>query len=190
MPDRASFRLCGVASNIVKRLTRRDNKPWAQFVLSTRKTAYALMMFNDAYEQYGQALQSEALVVVHGSTSVRDGEVSLRVSQLLPLERHLSSLVEKITWVLDPAEPTTPEFLRNFRRELDDFRGETAVEFGFRLQSGETAVSAVAGSLLWGLSAERFKEFRGHPAIRDIRVEPAKIPELDLRPPWARKNGA
>ena len=36
-PDRTEFRLCGIVSNIAKRLSKKDNRPWASFTLATKE---------------------------------------------------------------------------------------------------------------------------------------------------------
>src|SRR5262249_54490063 len=50
--DRAEFRLCGIASNITKKLSKKDNRPWAAFTLATKRSSLALNMFADAYANY------------------------------------------------------------------------------------------------------------------------------------------
>src|SRR5580698_8857924 len=49
LPDRAEFRLCGIAGNIVKKYAKKDNRPWVAFTLATRKSTVALNMFADAF---------------------------------------------------------------------------------------------------------------------------------------------
>ncbi len=187
--DRTPYRLCGVVSSIVKRLTRRDNKPWAQFVLSTRKASYHLTMFNDAYEKMGHHLVAEKLVVVHGSSSVRDGEISLRVNEVHSLERALNPMIEKITWVLNGGKlEETEDFLKAFRQDLDTSRGDVAIEFGFQQKNKAISVSAIAGSLRWGISPDGFKKFSQHPAVLHTWIEPANIPVIDDRPAWTRNR--
>ncbi|WP_337124120.1 hypothetical protein, partial [Staphylococcus aureus] len=62
--DRVEFRLCGIAGNIVKRLSKKDNRPWAMFTLATKKGSIGLNLFADGYENYGQVLKENALVLV------------------------------------------------------------------------------------------------------------------------------
>jgi len=189
LPDRAPFRLCGVVSNIQKRLTRRDNKPWAQFTLATKKSSYQLTAFNEAYEKFGNLLTDNALLVAHGSTTIRDGDVTLRVNQLLPLDSALATLIKKITWVLDSqSRQKVDDFMSSLRQSLDDDRGNTALEFGFLLDSNEVALSSIAGSLTWNPKPNLFKSFRGHPAVVETWIEPQEVPNLDTRPSWMKKR--
>lgn len=189
LPDRAPFRLCGVVSNIQKRLTRRDNKPWAQFSLATKRSSYQLTAFNEAYENFGNLLNDNALLVAHGSTAIRDGDVTLRVNQLLPLDSALATLIKKITWVLDSnSSHQVEEFLSSLRQSLDDDRGNTALEFGFVLDSAEVALTSIAGSLTWNPKPGLFKSFRAHPAVVETWIEPEEVPNLDTRPSWMKRK--
>src|SRR5690606_11354398 len=43
--DRLEFRLCGIAGTIAKKLSKKDNRPWAAFTLATRNASVALNMF-------------------------------------------------------------------------------------------------------------------------------------------------
>ncbi|HYD84455.1 MAG TPA: DNA polymerase III subunit alpha, partial [Opitutus sp.] len=47
-PDRTEFRLCGIVSNIAKRLSKKDNRPWASFTLATKTASVPLNMFADS----------------------------------------------------------------------------------------------------------------------------------------------
>lgn len=189
LPDRTPFRLCGVVNNIQKRLTKRDNKAWALFSLATKRSAYAMTIFNDAYEKSGQMLKENAILVAHGSIARRDSEVTLRVNQLLSIENALASLIRKITWILDPEQPAQIHaFLQDLRQSLDSDRGSTEMEFGFPLTPEEIALSATASSLTWHPRPALFASFRKHPAVLDAWIEPQEVPNLDTRPTWMKKK--
>ncbi len=189
LPDRAPFRLCGVVGNIQKRLTKRDNKPWAQFSLATKRSTYAMTLFNDAYEKSSQMLKENAILIAHGSIARRDSEVTLRVNQLLSIDQGIASLIRKITWILDPDQPgKVNAFLQDLRKSLDSDRGNTELEFGFPLHPDEVALSATASSLTWHPRPALFAAFRKHPAVLDTWIEPQEVPNLDSRPAWMKKK--
>lgn len=191
LPERAPFRLCGVIGGIQKRLTRRDNKPWAQFSLATKEGTFILTCFNEAYERYGHLLVDNALLVAHGAAARRDSEVTLRVSELLPLESSLAGLIRKITWILDPAAPQElAGFMEQLRQSLDKDRGPTEIQLGFLLESGEVALSSIASSLTWNPEPRLFREFRKHPSVISSWIEASEIPETDTRPAWMKKQRA
>jgi DNA polymerase-3 subunit alpha len=50
--DRVEFRLCGIASNLAKRLSKKDNRPWVSFTLATKNASVPLNMFADAFANY------------------------------------------------------------------------------------------------------------------------------------------
>jgi len=189
LPDHTAFRLCGVVSNIQKRLTRRDNKPWALFNLSTKKNTFTLTLFNEAYEKGGHLLQEGALLVAHGNTAQRDGDTTLRVDQLLPLDKALPNLIKKITWILDSnSRQNVDDFLDVIRESLEKNRGNTALEFGFTLDNEEVAISGIAPSLLWNPVPTQFKKFHQHPAVINTWIEPQDLPALDTTPAWRKRT--
>ena len=40
--DRVEFRLCGIASNLAKRLAKKANRPWVSFTLATKNASLPL----------------------------------------------------------------------------------------------------------------------------------------------------
>ena len=81
--DRRSFRLCGVLSDIERRYTKKDAKPWARFNLLAKEKDFSLPMFTEAYEKYGVTLEEGKIVVVEGVVSHRDGETRMTVSTVV-----------------------------------------------------------------------------------------------------------
>ena len=72
-----AFRLCGVVSEVERRYTKKDAKPWARFTILWKKTI--LSMFPEAYEQYGLMKREN-----HGSEGIatnRDGEIRVMPMQ-------------------------------------------------------------------------------------------------------------
>ncbi|MEL0005233.1 MAG: DNA polymerase III subunit alpha, partial [Opitutales bacterium] len=66
LQGKRSFRLCGVVSEIERRYTKKDAKPWARFNLLAKEKDFSLPMFSEAYEQYGSRLEQGKIMVVEG----------------------------------------------------------------------------------------------------------------------------
>ena len=49
--DRIEFQICGVASGVTKKLSRRDNRMWALFNVGTKQGSVALNCYADAFEE-------------------------------------------------------------------------------------------------------------------------------------------
>ena len=80
LPDRSEFRLCGVATGITKKLSKKDNRPWAAFTLATKSVPLPMNMFSDAYEDYARHLVTEAPVLVQGNLLAGNDGVRINVS--------------------------------------------------------------------------------------------------------------
>ncbi len=182
--DRTAFRLCGVVCNITKKLSRKDNRPWAFFNLVTRNTSFQINLYANGYEEHGPKLEEEKPVVIHGTVMNRDGDPRLVCNQILPLRNTLPSLIKKVCWVLDPARDSD-DFLKELRRAIDKSQGETVIQFGFLVDDQHIALAETAMSLSWRIDPETYTNLRKHPALSGTLIEtvPVELPE----PFWNRR---
>jgi DNA polymerase-3 subunit alpha len=102
LQGKRAYRLCGVVSEVERRYTKKDAKPWARFTLLAKEKDFTFPMFPEAYEQYGMKLEEGAIMVVEGVASNRDGEVRVNANAVLPIDQALSKWVEEVTWLIDP----------------------------------------------------------------------------------------
>ncbi|HZP60612.1 MAG TPA: DNA polymerase III subunit alpha, partial [Opitutaceae bacterium] len=185
-PDRTEFRLCGIVSNIAKKLAKKDNRPWAAFNLATRRATLPLNMFADAFENYGRHLAENAPVLVLGNIIQGNDGARLNVKECYPLEPAVTSLVRKITWLLSPAHPRAADFLRQLRETVNAASGDTRLEIGFLFDGRAAPVAEASSGLTWKLTAPSFQELRAHPAVAGVQLETKK---LELKPDrrWSRR---
>src|SRR5205814_10590587 len=87
--DRTEFRLCGIASNLAKKLSKKDNRPWVAFTLATKSASLPLNMFADAYANYGHTLAENALVLVQGNILVNQEGARVNVKECYPLDAQI-----------------------------------------------------------------------------------------------------
>ena len=133
MEGKHAFRLCGVVTDIERRYTKKDAKPWARFSLLGKEKDFSLPMFTEAYEQYGMKLEDGVIMVVEGVASNRDGEVRVNVNVALPIDQALSKWVEEVTWLIDPEHSES----MNFAQELFQLETKTMVVPSFAWDSLE-----------------------------------------------------
>jgi DNA polymerase-3 subunit alpha len=185
--DRVEFRLCGIAGNIVKKYSKKDNRPWSPFTLSTRRAAIALNMFADAYEAYGKHLVENAPLLVQGNVILGNDGARINVKECYPLEAAVASLVKKITWLVRPAHPELPAFLRLLRTTVNQAPGDTRMEFAFVFDDRTAPVAEASAALTWKITGKSFQELRRHPAVAGVLIE-AK--HLELRPDrrWGKRG--
>ncbi|WP_309018287.1 DNA polymerase III subunit alpha [Pelagicoccus sp. SDUM812003] len=184
--DRVEFQACGVAGGVVKKLSRRDNRPWAFFSLGTRKTSLQVNCYADAFEEYGHNLDNDALVLIKGTVIRRDGEVRLNVLEIHPLEAYMPGQIKHVTWVLDP-DKDTDSFLYAYRETLDSSRGNTTSDLAFRISDTCIASAPTANSLGWRVNTKDWVKLRKNPAVVGciVQTEPVKVKQRERR--WASK---
>jgi DNA polymerase-3 subunit alpha len=186
-PDRTEFRLCGIASNIVKKLSKKDNRPWSPFTISTRKASVALNMFAEAYSNYGKNLIENAAVLVQGNIFVGQDGARINVKECYPLDAFVANHIKKITWLFRPGHPQLTDFLKQLREVLDHNPGETRIEFGVVLEDRVTAIAEASTALGWKIQGKDFQILRKHPALAGVLVESKRL-ELKHDRRWEKKK--
>jgi DNA polymerase-3 subunit alpha len=186
LADRAEFRLCGIAGNIVKKYAKKDNRPWAAFTLATRNSTLALNMFADAYAAFAPALAENAPLLVQGNLIRGADGPRLNVKECYPLDAAVARVVRKVTWLLRPEHPGTEAFLRGLRETVVREPGDTRLEFAILLEGGVAPVAEASAGLSWRLTAPAFQALRSHPCVAGVSLDTRP---LELKPDarWARR---
>ncbi len=185
--DRTEFRLCGIAGTIAKRLSKKDNRPWASFTLSTKTASLPLNMFADAYEAYAGHLQENATIVVLGNIIVGQDGARINVKECYPLAGYVTSNVKLVNWLVKPGHPELPAFLEELRRTVDRAVGETKLGVSFLFEERAALVSETSTALGWKLTAQEFQRLRKMPAVAGAELE-AKRLELKQTKRWGSKK--
>jgi DNA polymerase III subunit alpha len=186
-PDRTEFRLCGIAGTIAKRLSKKDNRPWASFTLSTKAASLPLNMFADAYEAYSANLQENATVVVLGNIIVGQDGPRINVKECYPLAPYVTSNVRLVNWLVKPGHPELPAFLEDLRRAVDRSVGETKLGVSFLFEERAALVSETSTALGWKLTAVDFQRLRKLPAVAGAELEVKRL-EIKQTKRWGTKK--
>ena len=186
LPDRGEFRLCGIAGNIAKKYSRKDNRPWAAFTLATRRSTIALNMFADAYAAFGSVLAENAPVLVQGNIIRGTDGPRVNVRECYPLDTAVTRLVRRVTWLLRPDHPGIAEFLRGLRETVVREPGDSRIEFAFLMEDGIAPVAQASPALSWRLTAPVLRELSSHPCVAGITLETRPL-ELKADTGWARR---
>ena len=184
--DRVEFRLCGIAGNIAKKLSKKDNRPWAAFTLATRTASVPLNMFADAYAAYAANLLPEQPVLVQGNIIGGNDGARINVKECYPLDNFVTGSVRKVTWLLRPRHPELPAFFHLLRETVNKQTGDTRLEFGFLLEDRIAPVAEVSGALSWKLTAAVFQQLRAHPAVAGVQLETKRL-ELKQDRRWSKR---
>ncbi|MDD2763609.1 MAG: DNA polymerase III subunit alpha [Opitutaceae bacterium] len=186
-PGQSEFRLCGIATGIVKKLSRKDNRPWAAFTLATKRASLPMNMFSDAYEEYARNLAAETPVLVQGNLLAGNDGMRINVKECYPLDAAVTSLVKKVTWLLQPDHPGLPDFLRTLRAAVDASYGDTRLEFAFVFENRIAPFAEAPAGLGWKLVPAQFQQLRAHPAVAGTLVETKRLQLKETRR-WARRG--
>ena len=185
--DRTEFRVCGIVSNIAKKLSKKDNRPWAAFSLATKKASAALNMFADGYASYGATLVENAPVLVQGNILVNQEGARINVKECYPLDAQVAGLVRKVVWLLHPTHAGVPDFLHQLRATLNKQVGDTRVEFAFVFEGRMAPFAEASTALTWKINAASFQQLRSHAAVAGVLIETRHL-ELKEDRRWKKKT--
>jgi DNA polymerase-3 subunit alpha len=185
--DRTPFRLCGVATSVVKRISKRDNRPWATFTLTTRRGNFPVNIFSEAYEKYQSLLVDGAVILVHGEVRHDDfrNENRLTAQEVAAAEERVPGLLKSVQWVLQP-EPHAGEFLHLLAVQIGQTPGGTTPLLAFQQEDGRALEFELPPSSKVRLNLSAYRALKQHPAVSRIIVETAPPPVAEPR--WPR-NG-
>ncbi|WP_415908092.1 DNA polymerase III subunit alpha [Oleiharenicola sp. Vm1] len=186
--DRVEFRLAGLMSGITKRLSKRDNRPWAFFNLASRRATISVNMYADAYETYGKILAENLPVVLLGSVMKGNDGARLNIKEVYHLDAYVPNNIRKVTWLLTPDHPGVTDFLPKLRKAIDAANGDTKVEIAFLFEGRVAPIAETSFALKWRVTGNAFQELRHHPAVAGALIE-ARAPELKEVRRWGRKSG-
>ena len=184
--DRVEYRLCGIMSGINKKLSKKDNRPWAFFNLASKRATLSVNMYADAYEKYSQVLGENLPVVILGTVMKGNDGTRLNVKEIYPLDGYLGQ-IRKVTWLLTPAHPLLPDYLRTLRQSIDAANGDTKVELAFLFDDRVAPVAETSTALKWRITPDAFQRLRGHPAVAGVLAE-ARTPELKEVKRWGKRG--
>lgn len=185
--DGEPFRLCGVVNNLVKKLTKKDNRPWAFFNLSTRRASYQINVFPDAYEQNFNNLEEGLVICVEGEVryNAEREETRLNANRTSRLESTLSYHIEGVTFFLRNDEAAICDFAKDLRAFLDASEGATRIELAIETAPTQALYAEIAPSLRCRLSPDSYKDLRRHRAVTRIAAT-ARPVEPPPKPKWAQ----
>ena len=186
-PERSDFRICGITSNLVKKLSKKDNRPWVAFTLATKLSSIPLNLFAEGFQNYGTALAENALVLVQGNIIVSQEGPRINVKECHPLEGQIAGLVRKVTWLLHPQHPELPAFLRVLRETLNQQVGETRVELGFVFDGRMAPVAEASQALSWKVNTPAFQRLHSHPAVAGVQIQTRAL-ELKQERRWSKRT--
>ncbi|MDP0497530.1 MAG: DNA polymerase III subunit alpha [Verrucomicrobiota bacterium JB024] len=190
--DRESFRLCGVALNINKRLTRKDNRPWAFFTLATRKAYYQINVFPEAFEKYAPLLAEEGKVIIVEGEVRHDeerGETRLNANYMGSLSPDTAPVyILSATLFAGPEEGPLKDLAHVLRELVDNNEsGGTKLRLAVLVSEDEALYFESPDYVACRLVPEIYERLRKHPAVRRIELDSRPLREPE-RPKWMQNK--
>jgi DNA polymerase-3 subunit alpha len=179
--------MCGIVSGITKKLSKKDNRPWAFFNFASKRATLSVNMYAEAYENYGKNLVENQPVVILGNVMRGDDGARLNVKECYPLDSYLPGAVRKVTWLLQPEHAELPDFFQKLRTAINGAGGESRVELAFLFEGRAAPIAEVASSLNWRVNPDAFHSLRQHPAVAGTQVEARRLEIKETRR-WAKRG--
>lgn len=171
LEDNTPFRICGVATTLTKRISKRDNRPWLTFNLSTRTTSYTVNLFPEPYAMCGLNLSEGGCFLVTGTLRRRGGDLSFNALEAHPLEKKLPSLIKSLTWLLDPQSQDVNDFLLKLSAFINNNSGFIPTQIAFVTNKTEAILANTAASLGCSFNRANIQLLKKHPACVKLIYE-------------------
>ena len=177
--ERHTVRVCGIVGALEKKISKKDNRPWALFTVASRSVTIPVMMFSEAYDAAAQIKDGEFPLLMDGSHVIVDarlnfreerGEWSLSAHAITPLRR-APGLIKKILFALKPG-PDAGDFLEKIVAHTRKVDGTTIVQVGFIQPDGRVLVAEAARGMTTRFDTETYGTFGRHPACAGVQIEP------------------
>jgi DNA polymerase-3 subunit alpha len=176
---RHMVRICGIIGGLEKKLSKKDNRPWAVFTIADRRRSVPVLMFTEADEKAAALREGDAPLLMDGAMVAMDcrlvhreerGEWALQAHSLRPL-RDCASLIARATFVLRPG-PEAEAFLARLSEVARRIDGPTAVSVAFLQPDGRQLVADAARGMTTLFDPAIYAELGKHPACVGVQIEP------------------
>ncbi len=138
LPEGTEIRLGGLLTE-VKPHTDKNGRAMAFGTLEDLEGAVDLVVFPDVFEKIREDLSADAIVVLQGRLSGRNGRTSVQVEQVVPMEKARKELADSVN-VLLPPEDLNTERLEALKALLERYKGDCALYLHLQLEGDRRTV--------------------------------------------------
>ena len=187
---KVQFRICGVAGNITKRLTKKDNKLWCYFTLSAQDgRTWNINMFPSAYEKYSKSVsEGECVCVIGDARSDDGGEVRYSCTSVESMQSACSRFISKIRWVIKP-DANSKRFVNLLSRYFLDKASGSSIEneIAVKISEFDYVEFSSASGILSGFNAPAYAALMQEPSLAFAEVCARAIPPPP-EPAWRSRG--
>lgn len=188
--SRDRFRVCGVVSNVVKRITKKDNRLWAYFTISGRRgETRQINFFPSAYEKCADSIiDGQCVCVVGECRSDAGGEVKFNGESIEPMASAANSAIKRCDWVIDP-EIHAERFVKMLSNYVYNDAEGSQVEHRLYLRASDEDFIEIQSSanMRSSYNAKAFQHLRAEPALIKMKARAVPIPEPE-RKSWNKRS--
>lgn len=204
---RARFRVCGVVSNAVKRLSKKDNRPWCFFTISGRNNSktYQINVYADAYDELMKSLKERGHTDAKGNPDIGaidgrcfcvigecrsdDGtELRLMGEKIIPMSEAISSSIEEIQWLISPYN--SPEhFIKQLSQCIYNYAPGSTIKHVLKIGIADDSFIEFShdGVTQSDYNQEVFRKLAKEPAVIDFKPKASPTPDRERRFPPRKK---
>ena len=177
--ERHTVRLCGIVGGLEKKISKKDNRPWALFTVSTRLVTLPVTLFTDAYDSVSVLKDGDTPLLMDGVHVIVDARLSYREERnewsisahsVMPL-RNAPAMIKRILFALRPG-PEATDFMEKLIAHTRKVDGTTIVQVGILQADGRVLVAEAARGMTTRFNTETYGAFGRHPACAGVEIEP------------------
>lgn len=178
------FRLCGVISNFTKKLSKKDNKPWAYFTLSSRSgKSWQINFFPSAYEKCKDSLADGLCVCVVGEIRCeKDGEVRYNGESVASMKTAAVDSIKRCDWLID-ADLHPERFVKMLSNYVynDAEGGNVEHRIYLKVSDDDCLEVAESANMRSSFNAQAFRRLKGEAGVIKFAARAFPIPEPERR---------
>jgi len=179
-------RIAGLLSKVEVRLSQKDKRPWAKFLIEDHSGRTELLLFPDAYAALPRSYAAGEVLVVAGSVDRRDEEPKLKANHIWSLDE-ARTLFRRLT-INIPLEQWSSKRWLELQDLLLDHSGTIPLRFHCAKDDGRFVDIDAGTAYNVDLSPMLIKRLRGYLGRDCLQI--AATQQLPARPKrrWATRN--
>jgi len=142
-----NVKLGGLVTKLRRTFTKKEGRRMAIFSLEDREGAVEVLVYPDAYEDFGQYLKDEAEVVVEGRLNYSEERPKVITSSLLPLEEVAKKLADADVHIYVGSKKMEEGVLKTVKRILQSSPGQSLVYLHLSQGDKKETVLLAGGNL-------------------------------------------
>lgn len=135
-PDRAVIKIAGIISSVDKKISSRDNSPWAIAHVEDLTDSMELMVFSEAYKKCALLCHPGEVVIITGTIDARDEKRKVRVAEMFSLKDGAQRFGKEL-FIQMRAGTDFMRDLRGLHAICSEHKGRVSILLRVEMESGD-----------------------------------------------------